>query len=483
MMRKYGLLLAAIFFIPGFILCTPAPAPGAESIDSDHESSTREYNLDDLIAACLQHNIDIKAAAEKVSGQLARVRQAKGKRLPGATFSGVYTHLGVVPHFEMPGFEDIKFVYPEMLNFTAALEYNLFDWGITETGIQIEKLGLESQRLGADLLEKNFILQLSILYYNILQAEENEEVIGENIALLNEILALLREQFRGGIIPEHQLLQTRVSLETLKSQLLDIKKMKTDMLTALKNTAGLPFEKEIRLSRKLSESQTTAGVGEASPGIDIAVLAGKAAAEREDFKILDLQIGILEKTRAIVSKSKLPLVTASVNAELGNGIMPDVERLRTNWNAGIAVIYRIFDRSDARFKKEALDHDLLAVRLNIGKLQRNTQANLEKLFANLEILEAKLKIEEERLAIAKKSLELARRSFKESQATYLDVLNAQANYNLAENSLIALKYGTYITRAQIDFESGRATPTPAQATTPTAAQGIENSTSNIQQEE
>jgi outer membrane protein TolC len=432
--------IVTVFFI--FMLCLPVLGVKAE--DGYNEGAVREYSLDDLISSCFERNIDLKRAGEKVSAQLARVGKAKAKSLPGVSFTGVYTHIGVVSRFEMPGFGEIKFVNPEMLNFGLSIDYTLFDWGMTKDGAAIEKLGLKSQRLSNILMKKAFILQMSLLYYNILQVEENEVVFTENIAILKEILVLLKQQFDAGIIPEHQLLQTRVALLSLHAQQLELKKVKAEMIITLKNISGLPFDRGIRLKKMKGKKDFIPG--------DITPLLSKAAAEREDFKILNLQLLILEKSKTIISKSKLPLLAAGLQAELRNSIMPDVEKLRTNWNAGLTVIYNIFDRNNAKFEKETLTHELQALRLDINKLKRDVQANLAKLSANLKMLDDKITIEQERFEIAQKSLVLARESFKESQATYLEVLNARSNYNLAESSLIFLKYRKYINLLQVEFE-------------------------------
>jgi outer membrane protein TolC len=225
---------------------------------------------------------------------------------------------------------------------------------------------------------------------------------------------------------------------------LEFKKLKTELTTTLKNISGLPLDREIKLKKEQGEK----GV---APG-DLYLLVEKAAAGREDFRILNLQLRILEKSKAIISKSQLPLFSTGLKAELKNGIMPDVEKLKTNWNIGLSVIYNIFDRNNAKFEKEALDHEIRALRLNIKKLKRDVQANLLRLLAGLRMLDDKIEIEQQRFEIAKKSLELARESFKESRATYLEVLNARSNYNLAESGLIALKYLRYINLLQVDFE-------------------------------
>jgi len=398
-----------------------------------------------LVHSLLDHNMDIQAQAGKTSVQLEKVNKAAAARLPGASITGIYTRIGVIPRFEIPGMGDFEFVSPNMINISLGIDYTLFDWGMSRDQIQVEKLGLKSQKLNTLLLKKGLILQLSTLYYNTLQARESIQVLGENITILEEILTLLKRQFQAGLIPEHQILQTQSLLESLKAQQLEIQGLKDDLKVTIKNICGLPAQQAIQLA-----PLAPMGPGK-SPQPDS--LLETARSEREEFQLLSTQLGILEKTKHIIARTGLPLVSAGLNAELKNGIMPEVDKLKTNWNIGLTVIYNIFDRNASKFERKALDHQIHVLRISREKLTRDVGSNLERLCRGAEILARRLEIESRRLEISKKSLELARRSFNESQATYLDVLNAQSNYNLAKNGVVSLKYQRLLNHLKLDYET------------------------------
>jgi len=401
-------------------------------------------SLDRVVSLCLHNNLDVRVAQEKVLGQLAQVRKAGAERLPSATITGMYTRIGVVPTFEIPGYEEIKFVNPNMVNLSMTVDYPLLDWGMAKDQVAIERLGLKSQELNAVLQKKAFIRQLSLLYFNILQVQESQGVVKENMALIEDILVILRRQYAAALIPEHQILQTEVALETLKSQQLDLDRARTEMMITLKNVCGLPLGQEVVLE-KLEKKGDFLAVPRSS-------LLEKASLGREEFEVLRLQLDILEKTRGIIAKTRLPLVATAFKAELKNGIMPDVDKLKTNWNIGLTVIYNLFDGQATRFEQETLRHEIAGLRLSQERLERDVQANLEKLLDHLQRLEQRLVIEKKRLSLAQKSLDLARESFKESQATYLEVLNAQSNYNLAESSVVALAYQEFMQIVHLEFE-------------------------------
>lgn len=407
---------------------------------------SRTIDLDTLISICSEKNFDILSVRERITARIQKIRKARAAMLPSVNFTAVYTRIGVVPKFEIPGFEDIEFVNPDTFSFSLGIKYNLFDWGISRERVQIEKLGLNSERLNEILMKKGFGLQLSVLYANILQIEESIVVIRENMIIVHGILKILQQQYDRGYCPEHQLLQARTDLENLKARELELKTARNGMMTTLKNVAGIDPASVIVLSplKKI----------DASTQYDIEELVARALQQRPEFRIIQLQLGILEKTRAIVARSRYPLFSAGLNAELSNNIMPDVARLKANWNIGLNVVYNLFDGHAGNSEKRALEHQIIEVQLKKDKLQCVITANITNILEQMKILDEKTRVEHGRLELAGRSLKLTRESFESAQASLLDVLNARSNYNLAQNGVIGLKYQKYIQLFNLEYECG-----------------------------
>jgi outer membrane protein len=428
----------AVFMLSLFLLFT--------QVHGQATSPVRVIDLEELIAICLTKNFDVRSARERISARIQRIRKAEAALLPSVNFSGAYTRIGVVPKFEIPGFEDIEFVNPDSLNFSLGVQYNLFDWGMSRERVRIEKLGLESERLSTVLMQKGFGLQLAVLYVNIRQIEESEAVIRDNITILQDILKVLQEKYDQGYAPEHQLLQTRTAIENLNSRQLELRTARTEMVTTLKNVAGIDLAADVTLLPIKREDELL--------NKDVAGLLAKAAEEREDFQVLQLQLEILEKTQKIVSRSRRPLLSASLHAELRNGIMPEVEKLKTNWNVGLSVVYNLFDGHAARSERQALDHQIREFQFKISKLKRDVEAHIRRILDQLKLLEQMARVGQARLELAGRSLELTRQGFETGRASLLDVLEARSSFNLAQNGVIGLKYQRYIQLFNLEYECG-----------------------------
>jgi outer membrane protein len=392
--------------------------------------------LERIVSQTLEKNFSVQSTEAQVLAQMKRIRKARSALLPTVNLTGVYTHIGVVPEFEIPGFENIKFVNPDTLNFSLGVKYNLFDWGMSRDQIKLERLGLESTRLSGLLLKKGLVMQVSILYLNILQIEEGERVILDNIAILEKILDVSRRQFDGGFVPEHQVLQTRSVLESLKAQKLQLEQARTEMLMTLKNVSGQALDSQLTL-QKIDWDERLGGM-------NLDSLVEKAFGQREDLMLLSKQADILSRTRDLIGKTRLPLVSAGLNAELRNGIMPDVEKLKMNWSVGLTVVYNLFDGNASKYEQEALAHQLQDLEISIKKTRRDLEAAVRQGLEKMERLGKIAELERQRLDISRRGLELAEQSFEAGQAGYLDVLNARSNVNMAENNVIAAKYQRYI---------------------------------------
>jgi len=398
MRRCIGVVLIIAALAAGWL---PAAGDGPQAV-----------TLQQLVERTLEKNFSALSTEKQALAQLKKIRKARAALLPTVTATGVYNHIGVVPEFEIPGFENIKFVNPDTLSFSLGVTYNLFDWGMTRDRVKLEELGLESTKLSALLLKKGLVMQVSMLYLNILQVREGEAAILDNIAILEKILAVSQRQFDGGFVPEHQLLQTRSVIESLKAQRLQLEQAKAEMAMALKNVAGLALDSEL----VLQEVDWTKRL----EGLRMEPLVERAFARREDLMLLSKQADILGRTREMIGKTRLPLVSAGLNAELRNGIMPDVEKLKTNWSVGLTVIYNVFDGNATKWEQEALNHQLDDLELSIEKTRRDLEASLRQGLEKMEILEKISAVERRRLEISRRSLELAEQSFEEGQAGYLE---------------------------------------------------------------
>ncbi len=399
------------------------------------QEKTEVVSLERVVRQTLEKNFSVQSTDEQVLAQMKKIRKARAALLPIVTATGVYTRIGVVPEFEIPGFENIKFVNPDTVNFSLGVKYNLFDWGMTRDRVKLEELGLESRQLSALLLKKGLAMQVSMLYLNILQVQEGEAALRDNIAILENILGITERRFEDGYVPEHQVLQTRSVLESVKAQRLQLLQAKGEMVMALKNAAGLPLDSQLAL-REIDWNDRLGS-------LSLEPLLERAFNQREDLRLLVKQMEILGCTRDMVGKTRLPLMSAGLNVELRNGIMPDVEKLKTNWSIGLTVVYNLFDGNASRWEQEALNHQLADLEISVLKTRRDLEASVRQGLETIALLDKISLVEKRRLDISRRGLELAEQGFGEGQASYLEVLNAQSNVNMAENNVIAAKYQQY----------------------------------------
>lgn len=400
------------------------------------DAGPRAVTLERIVGLTLEKNFSVQSTEEQALAQMKKIRKARSALLPTVNLTGVYTRIGVVPEFEIPGFENIKFVNPDTLNFSMGVKYTLFDWGMSRDQIKLEELGLESTQLNALLLKKGLVMQVAMLYLNVLQLEEGVRVIEDNIAILEKILAVSKRQFDGGFVPEHQVLQTQSVLESLKTQKLQLEQAEAEMKMTLKNVSGLPLDSQLTLQ--------AVDWDERLGDLSLEPLLERAFSQREDLMLLAKQTDILSRTRQMIGKIRLPLVSAGLNAELRNGIMPDVEKLKMNWSVGLTVVYNLFDGNASKYEQEALDHQLRDLEIAIKKSRRDLEAAVRQGLEKMARLGKIAALEQQRLDITRRALELTEQSFEAGQAGFLEVLNAQSNVNVAENNVIAAKFQRYV---------------------------------------
>ncbi len=392
--------------------------------------SGAEYRLGDLVQLARKNNPDLQILLKKVEEQKEKVLKARSALYPLSNFSFTYTRVGVVPEVEIFQMPPMKFATSNSLSSVLTLNYNLWDWGASRLRIKAEENFLENARLNLLAQEKTVALQIGTIFQTVVQLQEQEKIVLANLKIASEIYQLSEQRFRQGYIPEYQLLQAEINRQAYQQQLLEVKKQIELSLFAIKEICGLNPEKEVFLvAEEVNNPDQLLGP-------DLAEIVNK----RIELRSLALQKSVLRKLISALQAARLPSVNLIVNAELRNNILPDVEKLKTNWNINLKVAYQVFDGGAAAKDLQILKKQLEQLELNYQKQKTNIEFRFISLRQELAILSEQLQAARKRVELAEKSLQQVMESFQSGYATYLDVLSSQNNLNQLQLNQLNLEF-------------------------------------------
>ena len=404
----------------------------------------KEYGINQLYNLVLKNNYDIKKSLNLINIANEKLYSAKSGYLPSLTLNSRFTRIGVIPEISIPGMEGIKFMTPNSFSSSLNLSYTLWDWGMRHDQIDIEKIGIKSEKINLEILKKNLKFKLLQSVMNLFMLEDTIDIFNENLKIMKSIESIVKKQYERGYIPEHQLLQIQLRIKDLESNLIDFVKKKEELYNNIKKVIGI--NEDFKVKRFVSNKDVL------NLTLDSAMKIAKQ--KRVELKVLYLQKEILNKTKKILKKSKYPMLSASLIGELKNGIMPDVEALKTNWNISLNLFFNIFDGGKTKHDIKTLKYQIDSLDNSIDKMIFEIKLNLLKLFQQYQLVSKEYVLSKKKIEISDKALRLTRQSFNELHANYLDVLNAQNNFLLTKSSYLNMKYGIEFLNLNLRYEIG-----------------------------
>lgn len=232
-MNRWAFFVLA-FFIPLLVGEVSLPAGEVEVLTVSEEDLPRliEDNSDRLMEAKGQ-----EAVAR------ARLDLERAKFFPRVSLNAYYNR-----------YEDHPFIdYDSNRGLVVGISQLVFSGGETENAIRRERTNLTATRWDRRELSALLLYQARFYFYQCLFAEKLVHIREELLDLAEQTLKVTEERFSQGLVPEYDLLRSRVAVSEARSDLRQARALLEDSYTRLKLILGLSPDVEVRLSGNLSE--------------------------------------------------------------------------------------------------------------------------------------------------------------------------------------------------------------------------------------
>jgi len=143
------------------------------------------------------------------------------------------------------GFAIDRFQY----NFGFEVQQKLFDGGITDKKISLEKNSLSTQNAQTETSIYQIYSQINQLYFTILFMRENENILHNKSQTLDERIKIMESGVKNGVVLKSELEKLMAEKITLDQQILDIKYSIRTMNKNLSVLTGQEDYDNLRLSK------------------------------------------------------------------------------------------------------------------------------------------------------------------------------------------------------------------------------------------
>jgi outer membrane protein TolC len=253
-----------IFFTAAVLLLTlfPPLLPSRETEVNTgrHVSPAPPYTVEELAAAAVQNNRDLRQLAVEEEMTSVDLRSAKAARFPTVDGQIRLSHIanpidpisvtaGQFGSYPIAGQEDVL-LPPEdiriyegmeaaMYEFIVSVEQPVFTWGKIRNSISLYRQVLATRRLSIEKKRQELQTTLRIYVYSLYFIREMEELLAWQRELADRLVYISEQAYDNGFILYSDLLEARIQAQKINLADNQLRQQKEQVLLDIKHTTLL----------------------------------------------------------------------------------------------------------------------------------------------------------------------------------------------------------------------------------------------------
>jgi multidrug efflux system outer membrane protein len=398
---------------------------GVAAIGAEWWKLYNDPQLNDLVAATLARNVDIKLAVAQVEEAEGVVREAGSAILPEVDVGGnsnrtAYSNSVAIP--TPSGYPAVRDDHRAVFSTTFELDF----WGKLRSASDAAQAKLLATRYARDVVMLTLAATTAQTYFSLRSLDTQIVATRVSLDTRNSSAGIVRDRVKAGYASELDLAQANVARANAASQLRDLQRQRSLVEHQLQTLTG-------KLDLRLDASNVA---DLPTPALPPPGLPSTLVERRPDVVSAEQNLISANAQIGVAKAAQFP--TFSLTGFLG-GESESLSNILTNpariWSAGLGVIFPVFDsgkyaartsEAEAR-QRQALASYQKTVELAFRDVA-DALANIRQSVATEEDLRAAA-------TAARDALRISQARYEAGYSAYLDVLDAQRSLNDAELSL------------------------------------------------
>ncbi len=405
--------------VPAFILL----AVGVAATPSPSDSLT----IEEAVHLTLENHPAIRQAKFGLSASEARIGISRSALYPEISFFGGYTRLGPVATIDLNN-KNFHLYPADNFDFFLGLDKTLYDWGRTATSIRLARSVRQESEENIGVVEFNLAYQTMVACNAIMILRQNIDVIQEQIDALGGHVEVAQKRVKAGTATDFDVLTTEVRIAAATDQKIEVARALENQEIALRQLTGWPTDRPINLIGEFTA---------ASLLLNPDSLVSAADAQRPEMRIAREAENVAAVESQLSALGRKPLLAMNITTGFKNGYVPDLNRLKGNYTAGLMLQVPLYDGHRTRHQEDEARADLNSARAHTSDLRLQIIAEVQQAIAGVNSSRDKIDNAELQLKQAEQALAMARTRYEAGVITNLDLLDAETA--LAQAKLIRLK--------------------------------------------
>jgi outer membrane protein len=400
--------------------------------------------VEQAVQRVLQIHPAIEQALANTRAAEARVSQAASVNLPDVSTEALYTHIGPVPAFFFGGQNLV--LAPED-NYDAHIigRYTVYDFGKTNATIELSRSKVQNSRDMVELTKSNLELQTIRTFYTIVLLRKSLLVQDEQIAALNEHLAVTQKRVAAGSATNFDVLTTQVRVAASQNQRVEILNSLQKQESILRQLLGLRANAPVLIRGSFEQ---------VSIALNIDSLLYVAVQQRPEMKLARDAEQSAQLQKKFSSLGNMPSFNVSAAYGIKNGYEPNIYTLRGNWMWGVQARVPLFDGGRVSHQEEEAQASLQAEQAHGQDVEQQVCSDVEQVAADVRAALSKVQISQVQLQQAQDAVTIARTRYETGSITNLDLLDAETAESTAKLTRLQTLYRFILSKYELERATG-----------------------------
>jgi len=381
-------------------------------------------NLERCIEIAVKIHPDISAALYTVDANKSRVGQAKANYYPQLNSAYNYSRISPITTPEKKVSSGAGNAFSQYAS-DITLSQDVFDFGKTNTQVNIQKLNLDSSRLDLENMIELIILNVKASYYGLLKAQRNRDVGEETVKQYQQHLNQAKGFYKVGTKPKFDVTKAEVDLSNARLSLIQLKNAFQIAKVNLNNAMGVPDAPQYTVEDNLSFQKYEATLEDSIE---------KAYKNRPDLQSIIAKKKAAEEFIALSKKGYYPILTGNAAYNWLGEEYP----MGHGWNAGVGVSFPIFSGFLTKYQVDESTANFYVLQNNEESLKQTIYLEVQQSFLTLRAAEEAIPTAELVVKQAEENRDIANGRYAVGVGNPLEVTdaevalsNAKTNYNQA----------------------------------------------------
>ena len=420
-----------------------AASAGTSAFAQTQSTTGTPLSLDAAIAIALKQNLQYQTALAKVDGVAAQLRQARAPQLPGIALQDQYQYVNPVAKLSTP-FGELPFSTVNATNVPlVAMQYTLFDGGLTAARVGQATAGLSAAEAAAHEAQAGVVAQVSKSYYDLVSASEMKSVADRAVDVAQAHVKEAEQLLANGMIPRADLLRAQAELANEHVNAIAAGNGVDLAAVALDSVLNVPLSTVYRPTDSLEGSV---------PEVKLENLLQSAHTSRGELVAARYAVDAAKRAVDAARAGYLPQVKAVVAD--GNTQPAVVGGYHNQFSVGLNAVWTLFDNGYSSGRVAEARAGLREAELGVAQLQNGIDLQVRQAYLNLNEARASLDAAKQLVVLSDENLRLAQVRYRGGVGTALELQDAELRDRSARQTLTQAQAALRQSVVQLRFAAG-----------------------------